>query len=544
MVDRRRWRRNRGEGAWYNARRVALAPYLRVALAIGATAAIAGGCQRAPRRPAAASLTVRITDGAGGPLVAARVLLWDGDRPLPIGRAELYGGVRQAKGACHLGPRAIGTVAGVLVPDGVATLPVGGGDDCEPSPAIPLGRYRVTAWRDVEHEAWEGEVTIAAGQAARLDIALERAWRVDGALVADLHVHAARSNDSGLPDTLRAMSQVCAGVQVTALSDHASNGDLTAAIAEAGLAGVLASVPSNEIGSDVAHLGVYPTTITAGPRGGSPDAAALAAMSPTELMAWGHRQRAGALVQVNHPRFRMYALFDNTGWDGARWPPPFPLDFDAVEVLAGHTAFNAPGDRRSDQGVRDFYALIAHGAWVTGVGSSDTHHLNGVLDGVARTYVLYDDPRAATVAPFDVDGFVAQLRGRRAVATTGPWLDVEVVDVGGGPSAGPGQTVRAASGRVRVDVELAQARYVHTDQIRVRVGGEVVRTERVPPDVRVHRLTLEVPVTAATWIGVDASGEQPLPEWMTGSYQREKGRPGVVPYAIINPIRVAPAGAP
>ena len=44
-------------------------------------------------------------------------------------------------------------------------------------------------------------------------------------------------------------------------------------------------------------------------------------------------------------------------------------------------------------------------------------------------------------------------------------------------------------------------------------------------------------------LGVDASGEQPLPEWMTGSYQREKGRPGVVPYAIINPIRVAP-GAP
>ena len=49
-------------------------------------------------------------------------------------------------------------------------------------------------------------------------------------------------------------------------------------------------------------------------------------------------------------------------------------------------------------GVRDFYALIEHGAWVTAVGTSDTHHLNGVLDGVARTYVLYDDPRAATVA--------------------------------------------------------------------------------------------------------------------------------------------------
>ena len=40
------------------------------------------------------------------------------------------------------------------------------------------------------------------------------------------------------------------------------------------------------------------------------------------------------IIQVNHPRFRSVALFDNTGWDGVAWPPPFPLTFDAVEVLA------------------------------------------------------------------------------------------------------------------------------------------------------------------------------------------------------------------
>ncbi|MBK9030801.1 MAG: CehA/McbA family metallohydrolase [Myxococcales bacterium] len=523
-----------------SSRRGRVAPVV-VALA---AAAVVGGCRKQARPLAAATLTLRITDGLGGPPVAARVLFWDGDAPLPMGRAELYGGVRQATGSCQLGPRAIGTVAGVLVPDGVATLPVGGGDDCEPSPALPLGRYRVTAWRDFEHELWDGEVTLAAGAAARLDIALERAWQVDGALVADLHVHAARSNDSGVPDTLRAMSQACAGIAVTALSDHASNGDLDAAITAAGLDGVLASIASNELGSDGVHLGVYPVPVAPGPRGGSPDAAALAAMDPAALMAWGRAQPGRPIVQVNHPRFRMYALFDNAGWDGVRWPPPFPLDFDAVEVLAGHTAFNAPGDRRSDQGVRDFYALIAHGAWVTGVGTSDTHHLNGVLDGVARTYVLYDDPRAATVAPFDEAAFVAQVRARRAVATTGPWLDVEVVDVAGGASAGPGQTVIAASGRVRIDVELAQARHVHTDAIRVIVGGVVVRTEPVPRGVRRHRLTLEVPITGPTWIGVDAGGDEPLPTWLTGTYQVEKHRPGVVPFAIINPIRVAlPAAA-
>ena len=41
-----------------------------------------------------------------------------------------------------------------------------------------------------------------------------------------------------------------------------------------------------------------------------------------------------------------------------------------------------------------------------------------------------------------------------------------------------------------------------------------------------------------TWIGVDAGGDQPLPVELTGTYQLEKGRDGVAPYALINPILV------
>ncbi|MEZ4400125.1 MAG: CehA/McbA family metallohydrolase [Kofleriaceae bacterium] len=517
-------------------------PALRRLLLAAVVVAATAGCRRraAPPPSPPARLHLRVTDGVGGPPVAARVLFWDGDEPVRMGQLDLYG-KRQAVGACALGPRAVGTAAGVLVPDGEATIPVGGGDGCEPSPALPLGHYRVTAWRDPEHEAWEGEVTIASGADVRLDMPLERVWRVDGALAADLHVHAARSNDSTVPDTLRAMSQACAGIAVTALSDHFSSGDLTEAIAAAGLDGVLASIASNEVGTEAVHLGVYPVTVVAGAaRGGSPSADELKAATPAALMAWARAQPEHPIVQVNHPRFRMYALFDNTGWDGVRWPPPFPLDFDTVEVLAGHTAFNAPDDRRTDQGVRDFYTLIDHGAWVTAVGTSDTHHLNGVLDGVARTYVLYDDPAAATVRGFDPATFVAALRGHRAVATTGPWLGVEVTDASGGPTVGPGQLVRAPSGKVRIDVALAQASYVHADQVRILVGGVVVATEAVPDGARHHALSIEVPVTAPTWIGVDAGGDRPLPLWMTGTYQVEKGRPGVVPFAIINPIRIVP----
>jgi hypothetical protein len=503
-----------------------------VAAAVGV---LVGGtaCKRGATERATGTLTIIVTDGASGPPMPARVLLWDGDEPVRWGKNDLYGGVRQAKGACEPAPGVLGTWNGLVLANGQGTIPVGtSAGGCEP---LPAGRYRVWAWRGFEHERWEGEVTIGKG-ATHLRIPLERAWSADGAVVADMHVHAAASNDSGLSNRWRVMAQAAAGIQVSVLSDHAVNGDLDAAIEELGLGGTIASIASNEAGNDVMHLGVYPVTVDrVAPRGGSPSAADMAAWTPGDMMTWGHG--VAPIVQVNHPRFRMYSLFDSAHWDGVSWPPPFPLEFDAVEVLAGHTAFNAPADRRVDEGVRDFYTFASHGVRVAGVGGSDTHHLNGVLDGVARTYVLTD---VGWVAPFDEAAFVAALRGRRAVATTGPWLDVEVVDSGGGAPAGPGQELRAPSGKVRIDVELAQAGWVHATRIRILVGGTVVREEAVPATERRHRVTLDVPVTAPTWLAVDAGGDDPLPVEMTGTYQQEKGRPGVVPFAVINPIWITP----
>ena len=85
------------------------------------------------------------------------------------------------------------------------------------------------------------------------------------------------------------------------------------------------------------------------------------------------------------------------------------------------------------------------------------------------------------------------------------------------------------------DAALAQrSRRARTPAVAAKVAVKAAAPAAV---------SVEVPVSGPTWIGVDASGDQPLPEWMTGRYQREKGRPGVVPYAIINPIRVAPAEA-
>jgi len=486
------------------------------------------------------TLAVRVTD-RGAP-VAARVLLVDArGAPLRMGNLDLYGR-RQGSAACAIAPGVVGSWDGLILGYGVAEVPIGF-DRCVPSPAVPYGRYKVVAWRGIEYERFEGEVDLSAGRGrVELAIALERAWTPQGVLSADLHVHAHASGDSTLPNPQRVIAQAAAGIQVVGLSDHNTNGDLDAEIAELQLGDVIASIASNELTNEKIHLGVYPVQVDrSAPAGGGPPYTAIASASVPQLFAIAHAMRGNPIVQVNHPRFRVTALYDGGPWDGVAWPPPFPLSFDAVEVLAGYSAFNAPGDRRFDESVRDFYTFVDHGRPIAPLGNSDTHDLNWVLDGTTRNYVYVDDPR---VSPFDERGFVAAIRARRVVATSGPWLDVEAAAAQGAtPTAGPGQGVRAA-GSVWLDITLSQARFVHTERIRITIGTPtgpaLAATIDVPPSVRTHHWAGAIELGAAdTWIGVTADGDTPLPGEQTGSYQQDRwSRPGVTPFAIASPILI------
>jgi hypothetical protein len=468
------------------------------------------------------TLVVNITDH--GALVGARVLLFDEHgQPVRFGTLDLYG-KRQATTAVPFDAGTLGTWDGIIVGYGAAELPIGA--------QIAYGRYHVWVWRGVEFEKWEGDVDLSADRGrVELAVPLERAWTPHGTLAADLHVHAHASNDSGLPNPQRVIAQVAAGIQVIGLSDHNTNGDLSAEIAALKLDDRVASIASNELTADAMHLGVYPV------QPHTPAPKLVPGQSVQSMFDIAH-SFPNAIVQLNHPRFRVTALYDGTSWDGVAWPPPFPLAFDAVEVLAGYCAFNVAGDRRFDDSVRDFFTLIDHGHLIAPLGNSDTHDLNWVLDGTARNYVYVDDPR---VKPFDLDGFVRAIRNRRVVATTGPWLDVEIAPKqGDAHTVGPGQSLAPADGAVWVDITLSQARFVHTDRIRITVGNQLAETIDVPPNVRTHHWAGRVAVGAQdTWIGITADGDTALPVELTGTYQKDKwNRAGDTPFAIASPILV------
>jgi hypothetical protein len=483
------------------------------------------------------TLAIRVTDR--GVPVAARVLLLAGDAPLRIGGLDVYG-ERQGGAACEIAPNVIGSWNGLVLGRGIVEVPVGI-DTCAPSPGIPHGMYKVLAWRGVEYELWRGTVDLAANRGrVELAIPLERAWVPHGTLAADLHVHAKASTDSLMPNPQRVIAQVAAGIQVVGLTDHNSNGDLAEDINALRLADVVASMPGNELSSDVLHAGVYPVQVIKDvPNGGSPSNDTVNATSIDQFFAIARKLAGTGIVQLNHPRLRSTALFDATSWNGVAWPPPFPLAFDAIEVLAGHTNFNLRKDRRLDESVRDFYTFVDHGFLVAPLGNSDTHDFNWILDGTARTYVFVDEPKTR---PFDEPAFLAAIRKRRVVATNGPWLDVEVSQAKGQPSVGPGQSI-AAKGSVWVDITVERARFVQVEKVRITIGGQtkpqLVQTIDIPKGDRSFRWAGRIALPRRdTWIGVTVEGDTPLPVEVTGTYHYDRKRLGVTPFAIASPILV------
>ncbi|MDQ3298988.1 MAG: CehA/McbA family metallohydrolase [Myxococcota bacterium] len=515
-----------------------------VALVVIAAAAVVVGWRLRTARKISRSTTtlvLHVTD-RGAP-VGARVLLFAADgEPVRVGNLDLYGR-RQGASACPIAPGVVASWNGLIVARGTGEVPIGG-DACRPSPAIPYGRYKVWAWRGIEYERWEGEIDLRAERGrVELAIPLVRAWTLHGTLAADLHVHAEASNDSTVPNPQRVIAQAAAGVQVIGLSDHNTNGDLDLEIEQLGLEDVVASIASNELTSEQLHVNVYPVPVNRSvPRGGAPPADSLVRANAEQLFAAARAIPGNPIVQLNHPRFRVTALYDGTAWNGVTWPPPFPTTFDAVEVLAGYSAFNAGDDRRFDEGARDYFTFVDHGHLLAPLGNSDTHDLNWVLDGTTRSYVYVDDPRTR---PFDEAGFIAALRAHRVVATSGPWLDVEVASAQGeAATVGPGESVRAKAGKVWVDVELSQARFVHAERVRIVVGTSVgpqaMQTLTFPKDQTSYRWSGALDVgTTDTWIAITADGDTPLPAEITGTYQQDRWkRPGVTAFAIAAAILV------
>jgi hypothetical protein len=521
--------------------------------------------------PGSTVLHVRLHDGQTGKALPAKLFL----RDEATGTALHFGNhveaplcMGMASSLRELGTGgALATWNGLAVWNGEARIPIGvewdvPGNNCEAAFAtpdrrerIPFGRYVIVATRGIEYELTTAFVDLGPGRGeVSLDLPLNRVIDTRGYLAADMHIHSGSpegktgmgSWDSLVTPASRVKTEVAAGIEVLVSSDHNYLTDLSVPIAALwpGQTPPVAAVIGNEASANFGHFNAMPLAIDAGnlATGGAFSAGELQLLSPRQLFERLHALPTAPMIQLNHPRLPFAAYFNDAGscdWRDLGHLPPCSLDFDAMEVLNGWLACAG----KVHETLNDWYAMMRFGVTVTATGNSDTHGSSAIEAGFPRTYVRVPDD---DVARFDEKEFIAALRNRRALATTGPFLTLRA------GAENEGSQVRPTNGQVVVSLRLQAASWVKVDVVRLLVDGQVAKTWNVPVIDGVPASLFEinderVTITEDATITAEAEGQTPLPAWMVGDFLLEPtlvelcgnpARPGMIPFAVTNPLFV------
>jgi hypothetical protein len=404
---------------------------------------------------------------------------------------------------------------------------------------LPPGRYRVLATRGPEFGVTQTSIEVAAGETLTLDLAPPlRVLETPGWIAADLHVHAAPSDDSTVPMRRRLASFVAEGGEVIVSTDHDHVSDYAPLIDSLGLNKRVQSIVGLEVTSTVStpaapftagHSNVFPLPIA--PLAHRKGAIPSEGRRLRELIAAARAIPGERLVQLNHPREPGQTAIEDEGAFfthlsvGSEFDPTTPLDsprnqslierdpqsglrdvdFDAIEML------NGPSMSRYRNVRADWFALLRQGERPTATGNSDTHSLRAA-PAVPRNYVrMTDDAPAA----FDEREFIENLKAGKSYVTTGPLLDVALESTPGRP------------GNVRLLATVRAAPWIDVSRLRIFVNGELEEDLPLPPSGRVER-----PMTFArdSFVTVEVEGEP-------GDIYRAI-LPRFTPFAHTNPIFV------
>lgn len=421
------------------------------------TAFVAVGSSRAgpAARPAADGLVLGRAR-VGGLRVEVRDHDTTGELPA---RLVIHGhdGAREP----NLGPPHRATGAGPLLDaeDGKARL------------ILPAGRYRVLATRGPEYTIDERVVEVPEGGEASAELRLRRVIDTPGWASCDLHVHSRGSFDSWVATDDRVRSLMAAGVDFAVPSEHNRIGSYDASQL-GGQGKWLTWVPAVEVTTvdpPRGHFNVFPYD-------GEPPKHRRTSLA--ELLGFVRRESPASLVQVNHPRMGPIGHFNALHLDEQtqRGLGMLARGFELLEIYNG---FDLAEPAKNERYLLEWMRLLERGRTHWAVGNSDSHGVQYVAPGYPRTYAaVRDDHDGGEGAPLDVAALLAGLRGGKAFATSGPFVEVSQ-----GPR-GPGEALDIQDGKARIKVKIRAAPWVPVHELEVYAGARsALRRELTPRPV-------------------------------------------------------------
>jgi hypothetical protein len=296
-------------------------------------------------------------------LSQSRVAVDAGALPLRITVVDSAGVLVPLKSLGNPGREAVRTGV-VYTADGSTTI------------GLPAGGYRIFASRGFEYSAPSKSVRLKTGDSRRIKLRLKKEVELDGYASLDTHVHTLELSGHGDATVReRIITAAGEGLDVIAVTEHNRIADYVPTLRQLGLEKHLTVIPGNEVTTAMGHFNIFPVRLDAPP----PD------WRTTDWTALSASLQASVVIQ-NHPRdlHSNYRPFDpahhrsETG-ENLNGRPVFA---NAVEVINS-------GAMSSDilQPVLDWLGLLNAGLHVAAIGASDTHTVDFVPIGQARTYV-------------------------------------------------------------------------------------------------------------------------------------------------------------
>ena len=358
----------------------------------------------------------------------------------------------------HLGPdsRAAGAIDTMITTDGDAII------------SAPAGKYRVLVTRGPEWSMHSEDVQVTDTFRPDVHAVLTHVVQPGDWLGADFHVHAAPSPDSKVTLEDRVASLVAEGIEFAVPTDHNHVTDYMPTVI-ATRREELGSIPGAEITSwdpNWGHFnGLGLPVLVDEPGQGVP---AWEKTTPAQIFRRVHELDPDALVQINHPRMEgEIGYFDRVHFDPATQlgSAAYSADYDLIEVWNG---FDLARPASFERVFNEWLELVAEGHRYVATGNSDSHLIRYQWNGYPRTYVRargYSDARQV----------LRELRAGHAFVTSGPFLDVTA------EGGGPGDRVRADHGNADVHVRVQIPSWMHLDEVRIYVSGQLMTTDAISP---------------------------------------------------------------
>lgn len=280
---------------------------------------------------------------------------------------------------------------------------------------LPAGAYRIYASRGFEYSAPSQSVRTAAGSEQRVTLRLTKEVHLPQYVSCDPHVHTfelSRHGDASVQE--RVLTAAGEGLDFIVSTEHNRVDDYSPAVRRLGLEELVRAIPGNEVTTAIGHFNIFP----ARPGSSQPDPKSR---NWPALMDAIFRTAGVAVAVQNHPRdmHSNYRPFD----------PAHHLSSIGGNVIGRPVRANAmevvnSGAMSSDllQPVRDWMGLLTRGRPIAAIGSSDTHTVDFVPIGQARTYIQSKSRESSAV-------FVALAKGSNLVSYG---LAAEVHAAGGG----------------------------------------------------------------------------------------------------------------